>query len=150
MKKCSRCKVEYALSFFNKDNKRKDGHTYHCKECVSFYSKRANRETTNLAGKLWKQKNPEKVRMDVVKRNYNLSWEEYIGLLQKQVFSCAICSTPLKAHKGIEHGVDVACVDHCHTTGEIRGLLCSTCNTALGLFKDSKALLSRANEYLGD
>ncbi len=39
-------------------------------------------------------------------------------------------------------------VDHCHTTGKVRGMLCSDCNTGLGKFKDGPALLRRAAEYL--
>lgn len=39
-------------------------------------------------------------------------------------------------------------VDHCHETGQVRGLLCNLCNQALGLFKDSPELLARATAYL--
>jgi hypothetical protein len=39
-------------------------------------------------------------------------------------------------------------VDHCHTTGKVRGLLCSTCNTALGSFQDNPAYLKAAIHYL--
>ena len=40
------------------------------------------------------------------------------------------------------------CVDHCHTTGNVRGLLCDTCNTALGKFRDNIDLLNEAIKYL--
>jgi hypothetical protein len=44
--------------------------------------------------------------------------------------------------------LDTVAVDHCHTTGKIRGLLCNGCNKGLGLFLDSTKLLQNAKEYL--
>lgn len=41
-------------------------------------------------------------------------------------------------------------VDHCHSTGVIRGVLCSNCNTALGMFKDDLERLTRGIEYLSN
>lgn len=70
---------------------------------------------------------------------YGLSEEEYADLLSEQSHACAICSERM----------DPACVDHDHETGEVRGLLCSPCNTGLGLFRDDPELLRAAIAYLG-
>jgi len=55
---------------------------------------------------------------------------------------CSICKTPK------EELDRTLCIDHNHDTGEIRGMLCSKCNTGLGLFKDNEAYLLEAVEYL--
>ena len=44
--------------------------------------------------------------------------------------------------------LDVVAVDHCHKSGQIRGLLCNACNKGLGLFKDSPIILEKAIKYL--
>lgn len=56
---------------------------------------------------------------------------------------CAIC------RREPEQGRRLA-VDHDHATGEVRGLLCKACNTALGMFRDDVASLARAIGYLAD
>jgi hypothetical protein len=59
---------------------------------------------------------------------------------------CAICGQPeTKLYKGT---VGALQVDHDHESGEIRGLLCSACNSALGLFRDDLAIVRRAVDYL--
>lgn len=72
--------------------------------------------------------------------------EKYNELLSIQNNKCAIC--------GIEGGKnnrgDKLAVDHCHSSGNIRGLLCHKCNTALGLLKDSKENLQSAINYLSE
>lgn len=150
MKVCSRCKQEYSKDMFNKDKRRKDGLTYHCKSCVSYYSNKVSKETRHRQSTEYRQKNPDKARQYWIKGNYNLSWNEYTTLLKNQENACAICYKPLKLHKGIDLPIDVACVDHCHTTGRIRGLLCSHCNSAIGLLKEDKRVLKRIVKYLGD
>jgi len=75
-------------------------------------------------------------------RNYRLTSQEYLQMLADQDFSCAICECNIT-------GTDkVLCVDHDHKTGQIRGLLCGSCNRALGMFKDSINNLSNAIKYL--
>ena len=76
--------------------------------------------------------------------NYGITTKQYNELLRKQDYSCAICGTKDPRHKGHFH------VDHNHLTGEIRGLLCHGCNTALGLFCDSTIILSKAIIYLNN
>ena len=73
-----------------------------------------------------------------LKRTYDLSTKEYDKMYQEQNGRCAICDAP--------H--DVLCVDHNHTTSEVRGLLCKNCNSGIGKLSDSPALLHRAISYL--
>jgi hypothetical protein len=68
----------------------------------------------------------------------------YAELLQKHGDKCAIC----RAENQSNGRRTRLAVDHCHTTGRIRGLLCHRCNTALGLLQDSPELLGRAAAYL--
>lgn len=69
---------------------------------------------------------------------------QYAELMLSQNGKCAIC----KCDSGINNRGDKLAVDHCHSTGKIRGLLCHKCNTALGLLKDSKENLLEAIRYL--
>jgi hypothetical protein len=75
-----------------------------------------------------------------LRRRYGMSPAEYAALLAKQGGACAICR---KRSKGR------LCVDHCHLTGTVRGLLCRKCNTALGYLNDDQASLVAALAYLG-
>lgn len=68
--------------------------------------------------------------------------EQYEAALTQQGGTCAICKTVSNID-----GKNF-CVDHDHTTGKVRGLLCHKCNAALGHFKDSTALLLKAADYL--
>jgi hypothetical protein len=74
------------------------------------------------------------------KRRYGITEEQYQQMLADQGNACAICRTPFEGIK--------VCVDHCHDTKKVRGLLCDGCNVGLGRFKDSPNLLQRAVDYL--
>jgi hypothetical protein len=80
------------------------------------------------------------VRTGHLKRRFGISAAEYGALLAKQGGACAICRRRSKYR---------LCVDHCHLTGRIRGLLCYSCNLALGHLKDDQASLVAALAYLG-
>lgn len=73
---------------------------------------------------------------------YGLNLETYDKLLISQSNGCAICKKQEAGGRGSWH------VDHCHLTGAIRGLLCHSCNTSLGHFKDSIEILESAIAYL--
>jgi hypothetical protein len=74
---------------------------------------------------------------------------EYDALLGKQKGACAICrGTPDQRPAPGHTRRRALCVDHCHNTNRVRGLLCQPCNTALGLFKDEPTLLKAALKYL--
>lgn len=78
---------------------------------------------------------PEERRRYQACRKYNLTHEEYDELLKQTV--CLICG---------ESGT--LNIDHCHTTGKVRGRLCNSCNLGLGRFRDNPELLRRAAKYL--
>lgn len=119
------------------------------------------KEQLNAATKRYRQKNPQKTaamrkrtdekRKDAHKaRNlakYGLTHEDYLQLLEAQRGVCSIRLSPetlLTRWKTPRPLV----VDHCHTTGKVRGLLCVSCNLGIGNFKDSTELLQNAINYL--
>jgi hypothetical protein len=73
-------------------------------------------------------------------RRYGLTQDDYDKLLEKQGGVCAICGDPPKE----KH----FCVDHCHESGKVRGLLCRHCNAGIGQLKDSIELVEKALTYL--
>ena len=77
-----------------------------------------------------------------LKKTYGISLAEYDEMLEEQGNGCAICGTsPEKNGRRLD-------VDHCHTTGKIRGLLCHSCNLGIGKFKDNPDLLAEELKYL--
>jgi hypothetical protein len=81
-------------------------------------------------------------RISALRRNYGITAEDYDRMLSEQGGACAVCGGgPRGNHKYLS-------VDHDHATGVVRGLLCTTCNPAIGMFKDDPALLRRAADYL--
>lgn len=91
----------------------------------------------------WERRNPTYQRERVLQK-YGLTLEAYAAMLASQGGTCAICASP--EPRG-STGKTFA-VDHDHATGEVRGLLCSKCNTAIGLLRDDPALVSSALQYL--
>jgi len=75
---------------------------------------------------------------------YNITLEDYNVMFTKQDGCCLGC----KQHRSLFKR-DL-CVDHCHTTGKVRGLLCDSCNKALGLIKDDKNILLNLITYLNN
>ena len=84
------------------------------------------------------------MRWVVIKSKYGISEENYNQMLAEQHGGCAICGRKQRGKKHI-----YLYVDHNHITGQVRGLLCCSCNSAVGQFRDDPALLRRAIEYLG-
>lgn len=84
-----------------------------------------------------------------LKRYFGITVEQYFEMHEKQNKVCAICENPEKSKGSNSQKIRRLAVDHCHTTGKIRGLLCLECNRGLGAFKDSPNLLNKAINYLG-
>lgn len=87
----------------------------------------------------WQKANPEKKLAINRKSRYGITAETYETLVKEQNGKCAICKTEA-----------IYAVDHCHTSGEIRGLLCLKCNLMIGYAKDNPELLRAGAEYLED
>ena len=72
-------------------------------------------------------------------RTYGITVDDVEALIAEQGGNCKTCERPFV---GRPH------VDHCHTSGKVRGLLCGPCNRALGLIRDEVSTLSRMIDYL--
>jgi hypothetical protein len=81
-------------------------------------------------------------------RRKNLTEVQLSQITRQQDNRCAICRKP-ETSKHQSGTIRKLAVDHCHETGKLRGLLCTKCNTGLGLFNDDWLLLDNAIEYLG-
>lgn len=95
--------------------------SYHC-----YYPDMDKKERKSYGNKL------------LILKKYNLNEDQYRGYLDKQKGCCAICSESLDRIK----------IDHNHSTGVVRGLLCNGCNAGLGYFKDTPINLEQAIVYL--
>lgn len=144
-KRCPRCDTTKLVGEFHRDGKSRDGLYSYCKEC------------NKAKAKAWHVENPEKARAQSRKRQelglnraqirfrkYGLGATEHAALLASQGEACAICGRTASGRKDSTE----LCVDHCHTSNEIRGLLCHSCNRGLGLLQDSEEVLEKALAYL--
>lgn len=108
------------------------------KEKVHEYNKRS--------GKKKYLKNKEKILGQHFRKMYGISREEYFRRLSDQGGVCAICKKEESQYRGGEK-IKLA-LDHCHRTGMLRGILCSSCNNVLARAKDDSEVLRKAAEYL--
>ena len=101
-----------------------------------------NKEVFLTRAKDWTKNNKHSRRANVIKSVYKISLEEYDLLFKKQEGCCQCCKTHQSDLTKTLH------IDHDHKTGKIRGLLCSTCNSALGFVKDDITTLQNMIKYL--
>jgi Autographiviridae endonuclease VII len=142
--KCAKCEFEGNIDQFTKD---KRGWTGYCKSCSAAIS-RAYRKNhpdkihiTNQK-QYYENDGQIKSRKRELLKKYGMTYEEYQALGVAQNNKCKICNQP--SNDGILR------VDHNHTTGKVRGLLCDTCNRAIGLLKDDPTVLEKAAQYIRD
>lgn len=106
---------------------------------------KAYRDSLKKASSEYQRNNPGK-RLATTLRRYGITVDYYNSMLAKQGGGCALCGCK---DSGCSKK-DRLHVDHCHTTGKVRGLLCTNCNQGLGKFKDNPDRLRKAAEYLED
>jgi hypothetical protein len=126
-KRCSACKVIKVSDDFYYRKNRPDGLTSWCKQCLKKHA----------------EKYKERSKATRRKREFGITDKEYNNLYNKQSGVCAICG-----REESEIQQKSLCVDHCHNTGKIRGLLCHSCNVGLGRFEDDINRLQSAIKYL--
>jgi hypothetical protein len=152
MRTCKKCLQEKALTEFDKAGKTTSGEIAYrgqCKTCRSIHrpdkpSTPEERTAKYLKDKLWKEANKDS---DIMHRRKSRWKSQGIDpVIAEKYFvehqgKCDLCG---------ESSTRTFHIDHCHTTGKIRGVLCSTCNSGLGMFKDSQRLLVAAIDYLNN
>lgn len=113
--------------------------------------RRSNPETSEVIRSYqakYRVANAETLRHKERERKFGITSEIYSRMLHEQNGVCAICGNPETATRlGV---VKALSVDHCHSTGRIRGLLCSDCNTGIGKLKDDLKILQNAIQYLSN
>ncbi|CAL9628810.1 hypothetical protein SUDANB105_06029 [Streptomyces sp. enrichment culture] len=175
-KRCTGCGRCLQPTAFARDRNRSDGLQVRCRECVAQYSAAHYRRRREAMGKPVRTKvdvppghklcrscgevkphsewhrnasasdglptrcktcRAVQGRQDHLKRQYGITEAERDALIDSQGGICCICLSAPAAH-----------VDHCHETGRVRGVLCFSCNAALGQFKDRPDAIRRAAAYV--
>ncbi len=161
MKRCKKCGLSKPLDDFYKCVGMRDGHRHDCKVCN--LEEKRQRYLADPAGakarvKRWQQANPDRVnayhrarrlepevkrreRASHLMRKYGMTIEQYDAMLESQGGGCFICGRPPREDISLH-------VDHDHSTGKVRGILCFCCNNALADFQEDPELLRKAASYV--
>lgn len=167
LKRCSKCGEKKPRSEFNKRNGRERSS---CKIChraeVRLWQKKTHSKRAEYEA-AWRNKNRDHVRAYARKyyrekmtdetrvkknidrrrrhlaRKYGLLPDEWQAMFVQQGGVCALCQIPGRLGR---HGK--LSVDHCHETGRVRGLLCTSCNISLGILGDTPEKMERTMAYL--
>ena len=160
MKRCKRCGLVKPLDDFYRSPGMRDGHRNDCKPCNLEEKRqryRADPAAAKARGKRWQQENPDRLnayrrarrlepevkrreRSGHLMRKFGITIEQYELMLEAQGGICAICGrTPreISLH-----------VDHDHSSGQIRALLCFPCNNALADLQEDPRVVANALGYL--
>lgn len=140
MKTCIKCNISKPLTEFTHyhcPTRKASIPKPRCKPCTNAYQRERHAKGLNT------KRCPLIKRESDLNRKYNITADNYNQMVAEQNNACLICESPATSPTSLF-------VDHNHDTGEVRGLLCHHCNTALGLFKDSPQLLKKAVSYLED
>jgi hypothetical protein len=137
VKTCTACKCKKQESDFWADKRRLGGLMACCKVCRTVQHSKFRKERGYDYKRYWK--NPVAERERHLVRKYGVTLNTYDRMFADQNGRCAICGkTQARAFD----------VDHCHATGKVRGLLCTSCNRVLGHANDAPETLERAAQYL--
>lgn len=175
MKACTVCKIEKELLEFSRDSSKLDGSRCVCKVCEKekrqtseFKEKRKiyNKKPRVIDRTEKHRKQPKIMEKDLERRrslksvkrrrdinymaNYGITVDDYDRMFIEQNGLCKICRQEETAVHKKTNKLRLLSIDHCHTTGRVRGLLCGDCNRAIGIMKDDIKRLESAIKYLKD
>lgn len=137
IKTCTRCRQALPVTMFSETPRYKDRLRSQCKPC------RRDLEAARRARPGYQRTNTKLVdRARRIAQSYGVSINEYARLAAAQANCCALCE------RGSEWKYGVLVIDHCHETGRVRGLLCNSCNTALGKLGDTEKAIAKALAYV--
>jgi hypothetical protein len=173
VKVCTKCGEEKPLAEFNRKAAAADERVAQCRACKAAYCAAYDAEHREGRAAYRAEHREEKaaysaaryaehreeraaygaahrdeIRVRAWQRKYGISADDYWRLNEQQGGVCAICGEAETAKDHRTGVVRLLSVDHCHSTGRVRGLLCSDCNKALGHLGDSEETLRRAVAYL--
>jgi crotonobetainyl-CoA:carnitine CoA-transferase CaiB-like acyl-CoA transferase len=137
---CTSCGVDKPLDAYGKQTGGRFGLHPRCKDCRRATERQrywSNRDEILAKQKASVRKRARQRWYERMAR-YVITEEQYRALLEMQDERCAVC----------HQSVQPLCVDHDHTTGEVRGLLCAPCNFGLGHLQDDIDRLRAAIDYL--
>jgi hypothetical protein len=141
---CSECRNAYQ-TFYREKHKE----TAKVKQ-KKYYN--INREAILAKDKRWHETNPEEARRinknSKLKSTFGIDSEQYNSMLKLQSNVCAICKEPEKVLDYRSKLLKALAVDHSRKTGKIRGLLCGSCNRAIGYLRDDPQLCRATALYL--
>ena len=133
---CRSCKREYQRDYRAIQRK-----AQHCPHKVRVVTPKPSKPPRQPQPPVDPQTKANQLYDGQLRRNYGITLEEYNSRVVKQKGVCAICKKSTISKRRLA-------VDHCHTTGKVRGLLCSGCNTALGQVRDDTTTLRAMIAYL--
>lgn len=166
IKRCSKCLEVKPRSEFNKEHGRERAYCKICHRKMSKEHASKNRAAVKQYQKAWRDANREKTRQYAratyskmskeqiakkaaynkkrfLERKYGMTQADWDRQLSEQGGICAICRIPGRLGK---HGK--LAVDHCHETGKVRGLLCTSCNVSIGILGETRANIARVLDYV--
>lgn len=130
VKACGRCGQTKDQADFYTHPRTVDGRTTTCKKCIKARSK--TQQGRHRA-------------FDTHLRGFGIDRSWWDRVLVEQAGRCPVCERALNPHA--KHN-DTACIDHCHTTGRARAILCANCNAVLGLIREAAATADRLRDYI--
>jgi hypothetical protein len=141
------------LQEFCRDKREPDGLFRTCRVCVKDDREKwvqnnidKVRSENLIASKKYSENHPDRLADAQMRCKYGIGLVEYAAILEKQGGGCAICGAPPSKRPRSDRAT--LCIDHDHTSGEVRGLLCRGCNHGLGQFADNAEILEKAAAYL--
>lgn len=142
-RKCRKCEEVKKLEDFPKNVRCKGGRTSTCKVCTNTRQENSRRErySKDPAFKIARKQSQQRNRA----KKLGISAEELRYMLQRANGVCEICGNPPSMTGTSGQSLHI---DHCHSSGRVRGMLCARCNLTLGKVEDSIDILTKMKEYL--